>query len=221
MKIMHNNKGMALVTALMLTLISLTIVMYLLYMVTAGVKQSGAGKRYKTALEASYGGVDIMTKELVPAMFSILSNPANSGTLDTLFKANFPMLNGLQTSGNVCLQEKLTKPPEQWSVSCSKTMDPKAGFDVSINLNSSVSDPYIVYSKIVDSACSDKRPYPDGKCTGSDLSGIDYLDAGTSVSGSSSGVTTKPMPAIYRIEVRAERASNPQEKSNLSLLYAY
>lgn len=213
MRNMHNNKGIALVTALMLTLISLTIVMYLMYMVTAGIKQSGASKRYKTALEASYGGVEVITKEIMPLMFSNLANPTTP--------LAFASFMDLKTSGNTCLQEKLTRPPEQWSASCSNTSDPKAGFDLSMRLNSSTAEPYIVYSKIVDSACSDKRSYPDGKCTGSDLSGIDYLDGGTSVSGSTSGVTTKPMPAIYRIEVRAERATNPQEKSNLSVLYAY
>lgn len=213
MKILKNNNGIALVTSLMLTLISLTIVMYLLYMVTAGVKQSGASKRYKTALEASYGGVEVITKEIIPLMYSNLTNPSTP-----LMFASF--LN-LQTSGDTCLQEKLTKPREEWSASCSNTMDPKAGFDLSMRLNSSTSEPFIVYSKIVDTECSDKRPYPDGKCTGSDLSGIDYLDGGASVSGSVSGVPTKPMPALYRIEVRAERAANPQEKSNLSVLYAY
>lgn len=213
MKFLNNNSGIALVTSLMLTLISLTIVMYLLYMVTAGIKQSGASKRYKTALEASYGGVEVVTKEIVPLMFSNLANPTTP--------LSFASFIDLKTSGNACLQEKLTKPSVEWSVACSKTMDPRAGFDFSMKLNSSTSEPYIVYSKIVETECSDKRPYPDGNCTGSDLSGIEYLDGGASVSGSTSGITTKPMPAIYRIEVRAERATNPQEKSNLSVLYAY
>jgi len=44
---LNNNKGVALVTALMLTLISLTIVMALMYMITQGTTVSASYKRYK------------------------------------------------------------------------------------------------------------------------------------------------------------------------------
>ena len=54
MQTLRNENGVALVTALMLTLIALTITMALLYMVISSTKMSGAQKRYKTSREASY-----------------------------------------------------------------------------------------------------------------------------------------------------------------------
>jgi Tfp pilus assembly protein PilX len=212
-----NKKGIALVTALMLTLISLTIVMYLLYMVTSSVKMSGANKRYKTALEASYGMTDLVIKEILPTMFTStiaasLTNPTT--TLGSLYASSLHFT----MSTDACLMEKLTKPSSQWT--CSKTTDPKVSPDFSLRLNSTGTDPFTVYTKIVETICSDKRPYPEGKCTGSDLSGLD-LDGGQGTTGGSTGVSVKAMPAVYRIEVRGERTNNPVEKSALSILYAY
>jgi hypothetical protein len=220
----NNEKGIALVTALMLTMISLTIVMYLMYMVTSGVKLSGANKRYKTALEASYGAADMVIKEIMPTLFTAtiansLTNPMTALNTSGLYSASFFLPTGIT---DACLMDKLTKPSSQWGSSCSKTSDPKNSPDFKIQLQSTGSDPYIVYTKIVETICSDPRPYPTGKCTGSDLSGIDYLDGGQGTTGGSSGITVKSMPAAFRIEVQGERnVNNPIEKSRLSVLYAY
>ncbi|MEI6703625.1 MAG: hypothetical protein WCL71_08830 [Deltaproteobacteria bacterium] len=221
MNSLSNNKGIALVTSLMLTLISLTIVMYLLYMVTSGVKMSGATKRYKTALEASYGGTDLIAKEIIPTIFNItiasgLANPTSSiGNL-------YPAAMNFITSSDACLMDKLTKSSSQWAAACSKTNDPKSSPDFRINLSATSStDSFTVYTKIVESICSDKRAYPTGKCTGSDLSGMDMLEGGQGTTAGSSGVTVQSMPATYRIEIQGERSTNPMEKSKLSILYAY
>lgn len=216
MKLLANQKGIALITALMLTLISLTIVMYLMYMITAGVKMSGANKRYKTAIEASYGATDIVLKELFKTMFDNIGTPATG-----LSSYGLSSVLNLTTTTDSCLQQKLTSPRSMWSASCSSSNDAKQLPDITLRLNSTSGDPFAVYTKIVDTVCSDKRPYPVGKCTGSDLSGVDYLDGGSGVAGSSSVVATQSMPAIYRIEVQAERYTNPQEKAKLSILYSY
>lgn len=215
-----NQKGIALVTALMLTMISLTIVMYLMYMVTSGAKQSGANKRYRTALEASYGATDLVVKEILPQIFKTtiansLTNPGS--TVSGLFASSLNFTSGT----DACLMQKLTMPPSQWSPGCSNSGDAKVLPDFTMRLNSTSSDAFTVYTKIVDTVCSDKRPYPTGKCTGSDLSGFEELDPGIGTTGGTSVVTPPSMPAIYRIEVRGEHTNNPQEKSVLSILYAY
>lgn len=222
MKFLTNNKGIALITSLMFTLISLTIVMYLMSMITSGIKVSSANKRYRTALEASYGGADLVINEILPEMFKTtisagLSNPTLS-VRATLFGGS--SLN-FGSSTDACMMDKLTKPSSQWDAACSKTSDPKQSPDFSVRLNSTGDQPFTVYSKIVETICSDTRPYPTGKCTGSDLSGIDYLDGGAGTTGGTPGVSVKPLPAAYIVEVSGERTNNPQEKSNLSLLYAY
>jgi hypothetical protein len=51
-----DQKGAALVTALMLTLLALVISTTLLYVVMAGSRLSGSHKRYRTALAAAKGG---------------------------------------------------------------------------------------------------------------------------------------------------------------------
>lgn len=222
MKLLANQKGIALVTSLMLTLISLTIIMYLLYMITSGVKLSGANKRYKTALEASYGATDLVIKEIMPALFIKTIAEGTSDPNTTSFNGLFASsMNFTTNTDQTCLMQKMTRSSSLWDPACSKSSNPKESTDFSIKLNSTTSDPFTVYTKIVDTVCSDKRSYPTGKCTGSDLSGFDQLDGGQGTTGGSSGVTVQAMPAIYRIEVQGERTTNPSERSRLSVLYAY
>ncbi len=224
MKLLASQKGIALVTALMLTLISLTIIMYLLYMITSGAKLSGANKRYKTALEASYGSTDLVIKEILPAIFSKTIAGGGSTPWATSLTGLYASPMGFYPNDNThdaCLMDKLTKSPSNWGSTCSKSSNPKESPDFSIKLNSTSSDPFTVYTKIIDTICSDKRSYPIGKCTGSDLSGFEQLDGGQGTTGGAAGITVQAMPAIYRIEVQGERTTNPSERSKLSVLYAY
>ncbi|HIJ94673.1 MAG TPA: hypothetical protein HPP94_02835 [Desulfuromonadales bacterium] len=218
---LSNQKGIALITSLMLMLISMTIVMYLMYMITSGVKMSGANKRYKTALEASYGAVDLITKDVLPQIFktTIAASLTTPGTAIT--GLGFASVLNFTPSSDTCLINKFTKPASQWNAACSNTTNPKVAPDFTMTLNSTVGDPFIVYTKIVSTICSDTRAYPTGKCTGSDLSGFEELDPGLGTSSGSSVVSPQSMPAIYRIEISGERSNNPLEKSNLSVLYAY
>ncbi|MHB8057963.1 MAG: hypothetical protein ACYDHC_08725 [Desulfuromonadaceae bacterium] len=220
MRLLTNNKGIALVTSLMLTLISLTIVMYLLLMITSGTKVSGANKRYRTALEASYGATNLVINDAIPLIFTQVI--ANGGGSAAIFDDLYPASVNFTLGSDSCVMDKLTKPTAQWGVGCSNTSDPKVGADFTLNLNSTSADSaYAVSAKIVDSECPDKRAYPAGKCTGSDLSGYEMLDGGQGSTGGSSGITPKAMPATYRIEIIGEKSDNPKEKSRLSVLYAY
>ena len=79
-----------------------------------------------------------------------------------------------------------------------------------------------VYAKITDTRCGgNTAAVPPQPCSNSDTSGVDYLDAGGGVASSSGAVTPQHRPAYFRIEVQSERAVNPNEKSQLSVLYAY
>lgn len=219
-QLLKNNDGIALVTALMLTLISLLIVTYLLLMVTSGIKQSAANKRYKTALEASYGATDIIMKEVIPNIFiDTLAKSLTDPSVSASYPANTVFF---AANSDSCIMDKLTKRPSEWGTGCTNTTDPRVDTDFTIKLNSTTaSETYTVYTKIVDTICSDKRPYPTGKCTGSDLSGYELLDGGSGTTGGSAGVSVKSMPAIYRLEIAGEKTSNPKEKSQISVLYAY
>ena len=59
MKSLQNERGIALITSLLLTLISLAIVLAVLYLITQGIQVSGSSKRYTNAREASFATVDM------------------------------------------------------------------------------------------------------------------------------------------------------------------
>lgn len=206
MKTLKNEKGIALVTALMLTLITLGIIMALMYYVGQGLKVSAAHKRYKTALDASHGGVELFTKELIPKIVG--------GTALTELETSFNDIS-LNFPDQPCLAEKLSKSTAQWDGAVcgpsTKTVDPKVSPDSTFILKGLPSKPgFKVNTKIIDTAVGN-----------SDGSSIDYLDNGASVAGSNSGVSPKHIPSVYRIEVEGERETNPEEKASLSVLYAY
>lgn len=213
----HNEDGIALVTSLMLTMITLIIILSLLYMVTSGIQNSGANKRYKTVLEASYGGANIMMKDLIPLIMQ------NSGALPATFAS--AIQNAYQnqnvnvgaavvwpanmTQWQTCMQQKLaTAPPWPACGLSSSTLNPTSSPDFQLNLPGTSGATFTVYSKIVDTVQGN-----------TDTSGVNLQGSG--VTESSSYITPQHNPYIYRIEVQAERQQNPLEKSELSVLYGY
>jgi hypothetical protein len=203
-KLINNKKGVALVTALMLTLISMGIIMALLTMITAGTKLTGAQKRYRTAMEAAHGGSEVAIKDIIPL---ILRNYSTS-TLITQLQTDFSSI-GLQVATNqACLQAKLSKSSSQWPAGCSSAMSPKQSPDMSFTLQATAGDPYRVYAKIVDTVSGN-----------SDLSGLQLEGAG--VAESSPVLTPQHFPYLYRVEVQGERSANAREQANISALYAY
>lgn len=198
----RNQQGIALVTALMFTLISLTMLMGLLYIVTQGIQVSGSHKRYKTALEASYGGAEIALKEIIPAIFQGFSSAQITNTFSGV---------GLQVNNSsTCLYQKLTLPTSQWSAACSQTLDPKASPDLNFKLQAQGINaaPYSVYTKIIDTTSGN-----------TDTSGLQLEGAG--VAETTALITPQHFPYIYRVEIQAERETNATEQANLSLQYAY
>jgi hypothetical protein len=205
MKILKDQKGIALVTALMFTLIALVIITMLLYYVLSGTKMSGAQKRYRNALEASYGGTDFVTKTIIPRLFNNYS--AGKAGLSSDFGTSLGLIFPSDS-----LRTKMTTATSGWGT-LSKTLDPKDAPDVTFLLQGPTSGTnYKVYTKLVDTV-------PGVGLI--DTSGIDYLDAGSGVAGTSSTTQTPRTPNLYSFEVQGEAAVNPKEKAALSVLYAY
>jgi Flp pilus assembly pilin Flp len=205
MKYLKNEQGIALVTSLLLTLIALAMIMTMLYMITWQTKLSGANKRYKSALEASQGGAEIFAKQVIPYVFT---NRTTSGF-------SFPGTGIAFSAGSSpCFNYKLNNPTATWGTKCSpdtSPFDPTYKPDITLTLQGSQANQnYNVYSKIVDTVPGN-----------SDASGYELLDSGSGVAGMASGVAPKHTPALYRIEVQGQKATDPLEKSKLSVLYAY
>lgn len=63
--ILENERGVALVMALVLGLIGMLMIGSLLYMAGTGIWTSGSKNRYQTALESSHGGMNFFAKEII------------------------------------------------------------------------------------------------------------------------------------------------------------
>lgn len=63
--ILRNEKGVALVMALVLGLAGMLIISALIYMAGTGTWISGSKKRYQVALDASHGGLNFFAKEVI------------------------------------------------------------------------------------------------------------------------------------------------------------
>lgn len=201
---LKNEKGIALITALLLTMIALLVLMAVIYMVTQGVQVSAAHKRYSTTLEASYGGVEVFTKEIISKS---LQSPGSAPVLDPLLNAAFSRYTG-------CFQKKLNYPTTQWqSLGCgadARTTDPKVAPDTTFLLQGLPNQSnFKIFSKIVDTVPGN-----------SDGSGIELLDNAAGVAYGNSGVSPQHVPTLYRVEVQGERENNPKEKARLTVLYA-
>jgi Flp pilus assembly pilin Flp len=222
--LLRNEKGIALVTVLILALIALALISTLIFMVTQGTKVSGFYKRYATSLDAGYGGAEIIT--------SLVYNRGELGI--TGLGLSFPAKCVCATdpdptdevyflpSPDTCLCRKLCIPPYKsdgaynWGVSGTgacpadgATMDAVVSPDMQFNLSGTGTD-YQVSAKIVDTTLGV-----------SDMSG-EQLSCGTGTGYPCEGFHGEPTPYLYRIEVDSRgNASNLKEKSRLSILYAF
>jgi hypothetical protein len=221
MKQLKNDKGIALVTALLLTLISLTFMMAVLYLLTQGVRTSASTKHYATALEATYGGVDFFTKDALPQMLTLASSAFVGNTLEgqyTALSMDIPA-----TVTDACLQDKLTKVSSGWS-NCNannKTTDItqlKDTADMKFTFpGTQGSSAYTVYAKIVDTVIgnTDTSQYAGGGL----LIGAGVARSAMSVGGGNTPSTK--IPYLFDIEIQGEASVNPQERTRVNLFYAF
>lgn len=196
-------EGVALVTSLMLTLISLLIIMSVLSLITASVSRTGAQKRYRTATEAAYGGTEMVMKDMLPFLLQNFEAASFSQKLTDQYSGI-----SLAVTDDQCLKDKITKVTSSWGSSCSQTVSAKSSPDFTFNLTSTNGVPFSVYAKIIDTIKGN-----------SDTSGLQLEGAGVA----ESMIVLAPMhiPYVYRVEVQGERAQNATEQANLSVLYAY
>lgn len=137
--IYNNERGIALITTLLLMVLGFAVVVILLQMVTQGTKISGVEQRYSTALEASKGGENV-----------IIDTILNDGALNADLVATGNILGN--TFNADCFRQKITKatsltPKVNWGA-CSDnnlTSDLTKDPDIMMNLNN-----YQVLIKIID-----------------------------------------------------------------------
>ncbi|NTW43752.1 MAG: hypothetical protein HGB14_04805 [Anaerolineaceae bacterium] len=198
-------KGAALITVVALIVVTSAIVATVYYFIRKGVEVSGLQKKYQTAREASLGGLDVFTKEILPM--------AISGTNLSDVVTSFSTITSAQVFGessNACFRFKLRLPGVTDPGGCNTTMNAKDNPDVRFVVSGiAPARPFVVYTKIIDSVAGN-----------SSTSGITLEGQGTAESQSGI-ITAQHFPYMYRMEVQSERQNDATEKANFTVLYAY
>ena len=205
MGILRSQGGAALITALMLTMLSLVIALALLSTVATETQVSASQKRYRSSLTAAQGGVELWTLEIMPRLFQ--------GDTHSALESDYALID-LKLPENDCLLQKLDHPTANWS-KCSAAQasaDPGQAPDVSFRLSGlPPARGFSVTTKIVDTVPGN-----------SDRSGSELLDLGDSVAGKDEVIRPQHVPAMYNLSVQGMREeSGVREKARLSVLYAY
>lgn len=139
---LRNERGIALITALLMMVLGFAVVVTLLLLVTQGTKISGIEQRYAVALDATKGGGDL----IIYMIRNGLTSPPS-------------LANATGPSTSSCLNQKLSKPTSaanwaacSWSTSTSNpamkqaiSEDPSEAPDLTLNMNG-----YQVFVKITD-----------------------------------------------------------------------
>jgi hypothetical protein len=220
-----NEKGIALVMVLILAAITLAIMAGLIYMITAGTQISGMQKRYKTALDAGFGGADI-TYQIIGLRGETSGTVSLLNDLSAICPDHDPTK--AITTPNTCvtlstnpactaigsytgLASKLNLPTSCWS-GCDSSLTINTGtstsYDMRFDLGTSPFPTYRAFAKIVDTVVGNS-----GGDEGLLKSGV--------VSANTGEVTVVSRPYLYTIEVDAENQVNPSERAKLSILYQY
>jgi len=212
MRLTKNEKGIALVMVLILSVIALALVSAMLFMIMKGTQISGYQKFYRTSEEAGLGGAAIsasfiqargvsVSGDLFADLSALLGDPANTSTTNA--------------GAAGCTDQKIKLPTAQWTV-CNPndlTWDPSTAPSMIFDLPGPVQN-YRVYTKIVDTVVGNSEV--SALVTGGGLLG------GQGVVASNSAMISPPhIPYLYSMEIQAQASTNPNEKSRLSVLYAY
>ncbi len=225
MKVLRNEKGIALFMVLILSVILLSITSTVLYMVIEGSKSSGREKRYKTVIEAGLGGLDVSFGmiETRGATSSFLNDLAGLTPVITTSAACQPLAacNSIDDydPGYSGIETKLKVPTTWgpggtscWSAGCndSLTIDPvnSLTYDMSFKLGTAPDPIYNVFVKIVDSTHGNS-----GLPTGLKKTGVVLSNSGE--------ITVPKIDYLYTVEVLSQSEVNPMERSKTSALYGY
>lgn len=196
-----NNSGIALITALMFTLIALGIILATYQLVQRGTELSGLFKRYRTAMEAAMGSYEFFTKEFIVKTLEGETLNLNDPTISQVFRPDEPI-------SYTCIRSKLTTSPEAGGyTNCqgnSTDLNPTVSPDLIFHF-----DPFIAYLKVTDTAEG------NSEIGGTPLAGSGVVEAGTTF------ITPPHIPYLYRIDILAQRQGGAMERAWLTGLYCY
>lgn len=191
-KLLNNERGVALITALILGLIGMLMVAALLLMVDTGTWVTGSKNRYQMALSSAYGGMDFFAKEIIQRGISGtgLSSMGSYGTL------NFsPSISDTEMKTKLTTSGTYSSTAPDMTITFANT----SGKNISIEVKSTI----VGTSRGNSSASS---------------SSTQLLTGGVVNSGSGT-ITPQHIPYVYQIETQAQGVR--QENAALRAIYIY
>lgn len=203
------NRGVALVSALMVVSIAAGMFAAIMYYTLTGTEISGLQRKYQSSKEASIGAIDVLTKDILP---QVMGGSTLTTVVTNLAKpsAVLPSVT-VGAGGSACFTTKLTTATASWGT-CNKTTDATSTPDIVFNLKgkSNQTLPYVVNMKIVDTVTGN-----------TDTSGT-VLDLGSGVVDTSSSlIQVQHFPYLYTIMTDARPQGSTTERANIEVLYAY
>lgn len=194
--ILGNEKGVALVMALVLGLVGMLMITAILYLVGTGTWTSGSQKRYQTALEASHGSMNFFVKEIIQRGVGgeTLSAMGTYGTVLTQKISDANFIKKLTTIGNV---KDGVYPAD----------NPDA--TLTLTFTAPTTPNMLVNNAILSTA------------VGNSGTSQNVLVGGGVVSNNSGTVTPQHIPYLFQTDIQAQSALSPREKARLSAIYAY
>lgn len=192
--IINNEKGMALVSALMLGVMGMLMVASLLIMVDTGTWLSGSKKRYQMALDASHGGMNFFTKEIIQRGLggTGLNTMGNYGGLLTAVISNANFNTKLTTTGDI-----------------NDGTFPNDPIDTAVTLTFPSAPSMSVTTAIISTS------------RGNSGTSSNVLQGGGVVNNNSGTITPQHIPYLYQTETLGQNTTNPIENARLSAIYAY
>jgi len=193
--ILGNEKGVALVMALILGLVGMLMITSLLYMARTGIWTSGSKNRYHTALETTFGGMNFFTNETIQQGLggTALSAMGNYGGMLTQVISDGNFIKKLTTAGNV-----------------TDGTYPANNPDVTLTFLNTAPTPTLIVNNAILSTSRGN----------SSLSGTQLVTGGVG-EGSSAQTFGLHIPYLFQTETTTQQAINPREKARLSAMYSY
>jgi hypothetical protein len=207
-KIINNQQGIALVSALVFGVIGMLMVASLLLMVDSGTWLSGSKKRYHMALSATHGGMDFFTKEVI-----------QSGLGGTTLGAMNPFGGLLITNPAITDANFTTKLTTRGdSTDGFWPYDPNL-----VNTGNAFVIPDATVSFVFPGGAGNINVATTILSTNRGNSGLaaNVLQGGGVVNNGGNAIAPQHIPYLYQTVSQGQSAVNARENARLSAIYAY
>jgi hypothetical protein len=204
-----NEKGVALMLVLVMSVVVLAVMTSMIYLITVGTESSGKGKRYVTCLDAAIGSASVV-KEYVDARGVISGAIGNGMSSQLVTETDFARSAGPTED---CQDAKIYKTTSDWPDGCYtssliNTGDPDT-YDVSFDVGN-----YRTFSKICNTIEGNSSNSGKARLAlRANIRGVVYRRG--------SDIQVGGSPYEYNIELDTVNRQNNEERCGLSILYRY